>query len=139
MAEKRSLAHLRARREALIRSMDHNRAQISASLRQVSTQLPEVSAVATWIGAHPALSLLGAFAGGLVVPALLAPARQPVRSTGLLDLLAPVLQDSLRAAVELFAQNSLGAAADPALPTPPRPQAAAGRGEGAIRTPATPI
>jgi hypothetical protein len=132
MAEKRSLAALRAQREALIRSMEQNRVQVSAALRQVSAQVPELPAVAAWIGDHPALSMLGAFAGGMMVPALLTPAPAAVRSPGLLELLAPLLQDSLRSAVALFAQGAMspppppGTSLEP-LPAPGVPAPAATR------------
>ena len=108
MAERRSLANLRARREELVRIMEQSRSGVSVSLRAAATQLPDLAATQKWIGAHPALSMIGAFAGGMLAPALVAPAvaRQ---SSWWMELLAPIVQDSLQTAMAHFA----------GLPTPP--------------------
>ena len=115
MAEGRSLADLRLRREALVRSMEHNRAQIGSSLRAVSARAPEVETLRQWIVDHPALSSIGAFTAGMLLPSLIAPTR-PQQPSLLAGVLGPLLQDGARSLAALFAQGQLEPPASPQTP-----------------------
>ena len=115
MAEGRSLADLRLRREALVRSMEQNRTQIGASLRAVTARAPEIETLRRWIGEHPALSSIGAFTAGMLLPSLIAPAAAQPPSL-LAGVLGPLLQDGARS---LAASLSQGPPAPPAHPPAP--------------------
>jgi hypothetical protein len=127
MAQGRSLADLRARREALVRSMDASRVQLAASLQGAAGHLPELEATRQWIGDHPALSTIGAFVAGIALPILVPPAA-PQRSGFWAELLGPLVQEGLHTALAMLqggAPEALPPGAEApariAPPTPPAP------------------